>query len=346
MYLAGPILFPMDILMIGGTRNVGHHLAAALSDLGHRVTTVNRGRTPDDLGDRVERLRADRTSPDELARVLGKRCFDACVDTIAMRGVDTRTAMEILDGRVGHYVHLSTGQVYLVRVDCPVPAREEDYEGPLVDPPPADSWEHAEWRYGIEKRECEDLLMEAWAERRFPATRLRLPMIHGPRDHYGRIHGLVRRLLDGGPLLVPLEGGPAIRHVHQADVVAAILQLLETGAGKGLAFNLAQNDLWTLDHLVDRVVTFLGVEPDIVRLPRRELEAAGLFPACCPFANPWMSVLDNRRARERLGLVFLDFDEYLPDLVDHFRDPSRDPPAAYAHQRERERALARRSGPG
>jgi nucleoside-diphosphate-sugar epimerase len=330
----------MDVLLIGGTRNVGHHLAVALYDLGHRITTLNRGRTADDLGDRVERIHADRTVPEQLARALVGRTFDACVDTIAMRGGDTRTAIETLDGRIGHYVHLSTGQVYLVRADCPVPAREEDYDGPLVDPPPGDSWESAEWRYGIEKRQCEDELVDAWASRRFPATRLRLPMIHGPRDHYGRIHGLVRRLLDGGPVLVPLEGGPRIRHVHQADVVAAILRVLEAGAGKGAAYNVAQDDLWTLEALVGRIGALLEAEPDVVALPRAELEAAGLFPACCPFANPWMSVLDNRRAKEDLGLTFMGFDDYLPELVELFADPALDAPESYVRQREREIALA------
>ncbi|HET6341393.1 MAG TPA: NAD-dependent epimerase/dehydratase family protein [Gemmatimonadota bacterium] len=330
----------MDILIIGGTRNVGHHLVVALSDLGHRVTVLNRGRTPDELGDRVERLRADRTDPGHLTRAVGGRSFDACVDTIAMRRDDTRGAIDALEGRVGHYVHLSTGQVYLVREGCPAPAREEDYDGPLVPPPPTDSWERAEWLYGIEKRECEDELEAAWTSRRFPATRLRLPMIHGKRDHYGRIHGLVLRLVDGGPLLVPRDGTPRIRHVQQADVVTAIVRLIETGRGKGAAYNVAQDDLWTLDELLHRVAALLGVELDVVPLPRVELEAAGLFPACCPFANPWMSILDNRRAREELGLTFMGFDDYLPDLVGYFRDPSLEPPANYARQREREKALA------
>lgn len=330
----------MDVLLIGGTRNVGHHLAVALTDLGHPVTILNRGRTPDDLGERVERLRADRTEPEQLSRALSGRSFDACVDTIAMRGKDSRAAIEVLEGSIGHYIHLSTGQVYLVRADCPAPAREEDYDGPLVEPPPADSWERDEWRYGIEKRECEDVLEEAWASRGFPGTRLRLPMIHGPRDHYGRLHGLVKRLLDGGPILVPEEGGPGIRHVHQADVVASILHLLVTGAGKGAAYNLAQDDLWTVDQLVDRVAGLLGLEAEVARLPRARLEAEGLFPACAPFVNPWMSILDNRRAKSELGLGFAGFDDYLPGLVEHLRDPALDPPASYTGQRAREIALA------
>jgi nucleoside-diphosphate-sugar epimerase len=330
----------MDILLIGGTRNVGHHLAISLTDHGHRVTTFNRGRTRDELGDRVERLHGDRTDPEQLARGLSGRSFDACVDTIAMRAGDTRAAIDILDGRVGHYVHLSTGQVYLVRGACPVPAREEDYDGPLIEPPPGNSWETAEWRYGIEKRECEDLLADAWAAHRFPGTRLRLPMIHGERDHYGRLHGSVRRILDGGPLLEPLEGGPRLRHIHQADVVTGVVRLLETDAGKGRAYNLAQDDLWTLEELLDRLGEILGVEVEVERRPRAELEAAGLFPACSPFSNPWMSILDNERAKEELGLRFMGFDDYLPELVEYFRDPALEPPAAYARQRDREKALA------
>ncbi|MGH7572639.1 MAG: NAD-dependent epimerase/dehydratase family protein [Gemmatimonadota bacterium] len=330
----------MDVLLIGGTRNIGHHLAIALTDRGHRVTTFNRGRTPDELGDRVERLHGDRTDPGQLARALSGRSFDACIDTIAMRGGDTRAAIGVLDGRVGHYVHISTGQVYLVREACPVPAREEDYDGPLLDPPPGSSWESAEWRYGIEKRECEDLLADAWGARRFPGTRLRLPMIHGERDHYGRIHGYVGRFLDGGPLLVPLEEGPRLRHVHQADVVAAVLRLLESGAGQGRAYNLAQNDLWTLDEFLNRLAALLGVEPEVVHRPRADLEATGLFPACSPFSNPWMSVLDNRRAKEDLGLRFAGFEDYLPDLVERFRDSDLELPPSYARQRDREKALA------
>jgi len=331
---------PVDILLIGGTRNVGHHLAVALTARGHHVTTFNRGLTPDELGARVERLHGDRTVPGELRRAIAGRSFDAAIDTIAMRGSDTRAAVEVLDGRIGHYVHFSTGQVYLVRNGCPTPASEEDYEGPLVPAPFAGTWEAGEWRYGIEKRECEDALQEAWGARRFPSTRLRLPMIHGERDHYGRIHGYILRIVDGGPLLVPEEPGPPIKHVDQADVVDAVARIVETGAGKGRAYNLAQGDSWSFDEFLDRLADLLGATPRLVRRPRHELVQAGLFPACSPLSNPWMSVLDNRRAREELGLSFRGLDDYLPSLVEHLRREGLDPPAAYVVQRERERAIA------
>lgn len=330
----------MNILLIGGTRNVGHHLAVGLTDRGHRVTTLNRGQTPDDLGARVERLHGDRTDPAELRGAIAGRSFDAAIDTIAMRASDTRDAVEVLSGRVGHYIHFSTGQVYLVRAGCPVPARESDYDGPLVPSPPETSWEFPEWRYGIEKRQCEVVLEGAWADARFPATRLRLPMIHGERDHYGRIHGTVLRLMDGGPLLVPEEPGPPLKHVYQADVVEAVVRIVETGAGKGRAFNVAQDEAWTFAQFLNRLAELLAVEPQVVRRPRDELVRAGLFPACSPLSSPWMSVLDNSRAKEELGFTFRGFNRYLPELVDRYRAADLAPPDGYISQRARERALA------
>ncbi len=329
----------MDVLLIGGTRFVGPRLVAALMERGHEVTTFNRGQTPDALPATVERLHGDRSDPAQLAGALGDREFDACIDTIAMRGGDTRGAVQVLDGRVGHYVHFSTGQVYLVRAGCPVPAREEDYDGPIVEAPTAE-WARREWRYGIEKRECEDALDEAWVGRRFPATRLRLPMIHGVDDPKGRIHGYVLRLTDGAPLLVPLESGPRIRQVHVDDVVGAVVRIVEEGLGIGAAYNLAPDDLVSFHDFLATLGGILDVTPDVVRLPRDELLAEGLFPNCSPLSNPWMSVLDGSQARDALDVSPRGLTAWLPGLVGRLLDEEPEPPPSYREQRERERSLA------
>lgn len=329
----------MDVLVIGGTRFVGPRLVDALLERGHRVTTFNRGETPDALPDVVERLHGDRSDPAQLAGALGDRAFDACVDTIAMRGGDSRAAVQVLDGRVGHYVHFSTGQVYLVRAGCPVPAREEDYDGPIVEQP-TQQWARAEWRYGMEKRECEDALEEAWVARRFPATRLRLPMIHGAADPKSRIHGYVLRLEDGGPLLVPLESGPRIRQVHVDDVVDAVARIVEEGSGIGAAYNIAPDDLVSFHDFLATLGEILDVAPDVVRLGREELVEEGIFPACSPLSNPWMSVLDGTRARDELGVTPRGLAAWLPGLVERLRDDPPGPPVGWDELRERERALA------
>src|SRR6266496_4432067 len=127
----------MRVLVIGGTRFVGYHLTWRLLAGGHRVTLLHRGTLPDPFGDRVEQLRADRTSPD-FERVLARRDFDAAVDFAAYTGEDGRRAAETLGGRIGHYVMISTGQVYLVLSRSPRPAGEDDYDGEVMPRPAAE----------------------------------------------------------------------------------------------------------------------------------------------------------------------------------------------------------------
>lgn len=326
----------MRVLVIGGTRFVGPRLVRALHVRGHAVTVFHRGRTPGALPPDVERLRGDRTRPGVLAAALAGRSFDACVDTIAMRGPDTAVAIDALDGRVGHYVHFSTGQVYLVRADCPSPATEEDYAGPLAPSPSEGAWDADEWRYGIEKRQCEDALEEAWSARGFPATRLRLTMIHGADDPRGRIFAYVLRLRDGAPLLAPEEPSPPIRPIHAGAVVEAVVGMLESGSGKGRAYNLAQEEWWSHDELVAAIAGRLGVPANVVRRPRSELVAAGLFPACAPLAHPWMSVLDPARAARELDFRPGRFDDWLPATMEQLAE--RPAPAGYDEVRARELA--------
>ena len=65
----------MNVLVIGGNRFMGVGLTWRLLAAGHRVTHFNRGSLADPFGDRIERLRGDRTTP-ALRNTLGTRSFD------------------------------------------------------------------------------------------------------------------------------------------------------------------------------------------------------------------------------------------------------------------------------
>ena len=105
----------MDILIIGGTQNLGHLLTLALHETGHWVMVFNRGQTPDELPADVQRLPGDRSDPARLVQALAGRSFDVVVDTTLYNGADAQIITELLDGRVGHYLFLSSGQVYVDR---------------------------------------------------------------------------------------------------------------------------------------------------------------------------------------------------------------------------------------
>jgi nucleoside-diphosphate-sugar epimerase len=317
----------VDVLVVGGTRFVGYELAWRLIAGGHRLTLFNRGTRPDPFGERVDRLRGDRGAGD-LTRLLAGRGFDAVVDFAMFRGEEAAEAVAVLNGRVGHYVMISTGQVYLVREPRPSPARESDYAGPLMAAP-ASAEEKEEWDYGMGKRAAEDVLARAWEAHRFPSTRLRLPMVNGERDYHRRLEGYLWRLLDGGPLLLPDGGDRPMRHVYSAAVARAVAALLGRSAALGQAYNLAQDETPTLAELLTMLAEMLGASPRLVATPSRSIEAAGLdVVAVSPFSGRWMSFLDPARATAELGFRHEPLREYVGRIVAAFlAHPPASPPA-------------------
>jgi nucleoside-diphosphate-sugar epimerase len=288
----------------------------------------------------VERLRGDRTTPD-FARLLRGREFDAVVDFTVYRAEDARQAAEVLGGgRVGHYVMISTGQVYLVRDPCPLPAKESDYAGPLLAAP-GDPEEWKEWDYGMGKRGAEDVLEEAWAGPRFPSTRLRLPMVNGERDHFRRLESYLWRLLDGGPLLLPDGGKRPTRHVYGGAVAREIIRLLGNPFTFGQAFNLAQDETPTLAELLGLAAEALGAPARFLEASSSRLREAGLDPVrISPFSGQWMSFLDPSRAKAELSFRHEPLRHYLDKIVTAFlTHPPLDPPPGY-EKRGAELALA------
>ena len=307
------------ILILGGTRNLGHVTALSLLNAGHQVTVLNRGQTADELPDEVERLRADRNDDSSMQHALRQRSFDAVLDNTTYTETDARQAVELFDGRAGRYFFVSSGQVYLVRENLPRPFRESDYDGPLMPEPARESADHPSWLYGIDKRFAEHVFSDAFEKSEFPVTTLRLPMVASERDHYGRIQGYIARMFDGGPILIPDESGLPLRHVYVNDVARLVTSLVTSDIGVGKAFNVSYSESVTLDSFLEMLKRFALSSSEIVRIPRRDLEAQGLLPDCSPFSGKWMSELDNSLSVSELGAKYVPPSDYLQSIVDDYR---------------------------
>lgn len=323
----------MNILVIGGTRNVGHFLVAELLKAGHQVTTLNRGKTPDALPEVVERLRADRTKPAQLEKALKGRSFDVVVDNALYKKAEAEAIVRLLSGRVGHYVFLSSGQVYLVREGLERPFSEGDYEGRLMPAPKSHTYGYEEWLYGVDKRDVEDVLIEAGANQQFPYTALRIPMVNSERDHFQRLYGYMLRLKDGEPILVPETPDYALRHIYGGDVIKALMLLINSGQGKGQAYNISQDETTSLEEFLAILGDILRVEARILRVRRSLLEANGFLPDCSPFSDRWMSELTNERSKQELGMEYTPLREYLGKIVAHYETDPPSEPAAYRRRK-------------
>jgi nucleoside-diphosphate-sugar epimerase len=332
----------VKVLVIGGNRFVGRDLVWRFLAAGYEVATFNRGRLADPFGTRIERLVGDRTTRD-FERLLGGREYDAVVDFASFEEADTRRTAVLFQGRVGHYVMVSTGQVYLVREPRPPgAAREADYDGPVMAAP-TDAGERGEWDYGMGKRGAEDALAAAWTERRFPSTRLRIPMVNGERDYHRRIEGYLWRLLDGEPLLLPDGGLTPTRHVYSGAVARAIARILGNPTTHGKAYNLAQDETPTLAEILTTLAEILGASARFLEAGSDRIAAAGLeVVRISPFSGRWMSFLDPTLAKTELGFRHDPLRVYLEKVVASFlAHPPTEAPESYRADRSREIELAK-----
>ncbi|MEO7501310.1 MAG: NAD-dependent epimerase/dehydratase family protein [Gemmatimonadaceae bacterium] len=310
-----------DVLILGGTRNLGHVTALALLEAGHNIAVMNRGVTPDELPQEVRRLRGDRGDSDSMRRAIHGRDFDLVLDTTTYTGADARSAIDLFQGRAGQYVFVSTGQVYLVREGISRPFREESYDGPVMHEPPRESEDYDSWAYGAWKRDAEDEFAQVFARDGFPVTTMRLPMVASERDHYGRIQAYVARLLDGNAILLPDEPGLPLRHVYVGDVARLIVQLVSSRGGIGRVYNISYGESMSLVMFLEMLAAAVERPLALQRVPRTDLTGARLLPHCSPFSGRWMSELDNTHGLAELGQGRISYTSpgvYLPLLVEDY----------------------------
>ncbi len=322
------------VLLLGGSGLLGAPAARALREAGHEVAVASRGRHAPVEG--VRRVAVDRTDPRSLASALRGERFDLAVDFLAFRGADVDAVLSLPSTAIDRYVLVSSGQVYLVAAERPVPSRESDANLPLGAEPPVGTRDHDEWAYGVGKREAEGRLAARSGARRGADLVLRLPVVQGAGDPSRRLWAYLQRLLDGGPLLLPGGGAHPVRFIWAEDVARVIAALAGGASPHGRVYNLAQPDEPSLRELVGAAAALLGREARLVACTAGQLEEHGLDPKLSPYSGPWCSRPDPSLAALDLGFRGSPTATWLPEVVRaHVEEPDPAPHPAYS-QRARE----------
>ena len=217
----------MRILLIGGTRFIGRHVAEAALARGHDLTVFHRGRSSGAPlrqatgSGSLEIRHGDRDSDDDLAGLAGG--WDATVDTCAYVPRQVQRLADALGERAGHYLLVSSVSAYAT------PERAgftEDAPLAVLDDPAVE--EVTEATYGGLKALCE----RAAAERFGPSTLIVRPTyVVGPDDYTWRFPWWVTRLARGGRVLAPGPASAPMQVIDVRDMAAWIVGLLEDGAG-------------------------------------------------------------------------------------------------------------------
>jgi 2'-hydroxyisoflavone reductase len=206
----------MRILIIGGTAFVGRHIAQAALDAGHQLTLFHRGRTGPGLFPQAAHLTGDR---DLDLHALRAGRWDATVDVCGYLPRQVESLAEVLDGRGGHQLFISSTSVYQTPV---APGFGED--APLAELADPFVEEVTGETYGGLKVGCERTLGRLYGA---AATVVRPTYVIGPYDHSGRFAWWVERLARGGAVLAPGDASDPIQVIDARDLASWVIRLLE-----------------------------------------------------------------------------------------------------------------------
>lgn len=284
----------MHALVLGGSVFIGRQLVDSLLLRGHSVTVLNRGVTPHDLPESVERLVADRNDLVRMAEVLDGRQWDAVFDVsgyvMAAGGVDPERHLDLFHDRCGHYVYVSSIMAY-----------DQSMVGiaPWFEDYPTDrSGAHT---YGGFKATFEAALMSRFERQQFPATVVRPAHVYGPRNNiFDMEMPMFLRLMQGRPILLPHSGLVTASYGHVEDLCEAMVSLVGNRRALGEVFNITSGAVTTRRY-VDILARIVGKEPEIVEVPDARLHE--LPPGSFGHLFSWRhhAVLSIDKARHLLG---------------------------------------------
>jgi nucleoside-diphosphate-sugar epimerase len=247
---------PMKVLVVGGSQFNGFALVQELARRGHDVTVLNRGRTDASFPDGVRRVTADRTNRASMEQALGADEFDCVHDMCAYHPEDVELMINLLRGRVGHYIFVSSTVIYARSALLPIT------EESAVDRSAQQN------EYGLHKLLCEDRLREQFTSTGFPATTAALSMVMGPRNIVpDREQRMFVRLLQQRPILL-LGRATALGQIGDVgDQAEALCDMMGQRVTFGERYNLTGSQYFSDEGYVDVFADVVGAEARKVFVP-------------------------------------------------------------------------------
>ena len=318
----------MRALITGGAGFIGSHLSETLLEDGHQVLILDNLSTG---------------SIENIAHLKGRRGFEYFIDT-----VDNEPLVAELIDRSDVVFHLAAAVGVKLIVEQPVHTIETNVHGTEVvlkhankkkklvviastsevygksdDVPFREDSDLVmgptpkhRWAYACSKAIDEFLALAYWKERKLPVIIVRLFNTVGPRQsgQYGMvIPNFVRQALAGEPITVFGDGTQSRSFAHVADVVDALVKLVNEPRAIGQVINIGNAQEITIERLAERVRTLSGSKSIIKHIPYDEAYESG-------FEDMPRRVPDLARIEALIGYTPEHrLDDILLQVIEYFR---------------------------
>lgn len=242
----------MRLLIIGGTRFVGLHIAQASLAAGHDVTLFHRGKTAAHGLQGAHEVLGDRRT--DLHRV-GDGTWDAVLDTCAYLPFEAEIAARYFASRAARYAFISTISVY-----APEGLSAIDEDSPVQAlPDGADRTRMVPQTYGALKVLCERIAQSTFRHR---ATIVRPHLVAGPYDPTGRFTYWPLTVAKGGMITAPESPQIPLQYIDARDLAEFALRLVHDDRG-GVYNACTTPDSHTFGELLAACERAAGVRAEV-----------------------------------------------------------------------------------
>jgi UDP-glucose 4-epimerase len=225
-----------------------------------------------------------------LAAAVGVRLIvEQPVRTIETNVLGTEAVLRAVARRPALVLIASSSEVYGKSVNVPYAEDDDLTIGATVN---------SRWAYACSKALDEWLALAYWRERKVPVIVTRLFNTVGPRQtgRYGMVlPTFASQAVRNEPITVFGSGEQSRCFAHVADVVTAMVKLIETPAAVGEVFNIGGDHEVTMNELAELVREAAGSRSEIRHVPYDEAYADG-------FEDMQRRVPDVRKLERVIGM--------------------------------------------
>lgn len=246
----------MKVLFIGGTGKISSACAQLAVERGIELYLLNRGQTSArPAPPAAHLLQGDFRDKRSASQALGDLTFDVVVNWIAFTPEHIELDLALFRGRTGQYIFISSASAYQTP-PLNLPITEST---PLHNP---------YWEYSRAKIACEERLVQAYRQEKFPMTIVRpshtydktmLPFTEG--------YTVVDRMRKGKKVIVHGDGTSLWVLTHHRDLAKGFVGLLGNNHAIGEAFHITSDELLTWNQIYEIVAGAAGAEARLVHIP-------------------------------------------------------------------------------
>ncbi len=251
----------LKVLFIGGTGIISSACSRLAVEKGMQLYHLNRGQTSRPIPEAVLRLKGNVRERASYEAALGEHNFDVVVQWIGFAPEHVEQDVEVLRGRVGQYIFISSASAYQTP-----PASLPVTESTVLDNPV--------WEYSRNKIACEERLTRAYRDEKFPGTIVRPSHTYDATlfpSHGG--YTVLHRMRQGKPVVVHGDGTSLWTLTHNQDFAVGLVGLFGNPRAIGDSFHITSDEWLSWNQIYNFIAQAAGVEAKLVHIPS-ELIAA------------------------------------------------------------------------